>query len=82
MNISNVLIKLSSLFLLLFAGLTAAGEALPVTRSICLLKSAQGSGSGFFTTFAGRDVVFTNNHVILELPDVRIRDINGDELLW
>lgn len=69
------------LFLFLFAGagLLSGKEKLPVTRSICLLKSDQGSGSGFFTSIAGMDVIITNNHVILGLEEVRIRDINGSE---
>lgn len=67
--------------LLLFAGavLSARSAVMPVMRSVCLLKSEKGRGSGFFTSIAGMDVIFTNNHVILELEDVRIYDINGAE---
>ena len=53
--------------------------AMPIARSVCLLKSPAGSGSGFFASFAGMDVVITNNHVMLEMPGVRILDINGNE---
>ena len=62
---------------LCFAGVTLCA-AMPVARSVCLLKSPAGSGSGFFASFAGRDVVITNNHVLLEMPDVKILDINGN----
>ena len=70
------------LFLLLFtagAGLLSGKDKLPVTRSVCLLKSPKGSGSGFFSSSEGMDVVFTNNHVVLGMEDVRIFDINGGE---
>lgn len=69
------------IFLFLFMGLllSAGDTSLSVMRSVCLLKSPKGSGSGFFASFNGMDVVFTNNHVILGLKDVRIRDINGGE---
>lgn len=73
--------NLSIFLFLLFTGLllSAGDAALPVTRSVCLLKSPKGSGSGFFASFAGMDVVITNNHVILGLEEVRICDINGGE---
>ena len=74
------------ILLLLFAfaltGTLSAENDLPVTRSICLLKSERGSGSGFFASFGGMDVVFTNNHVILGMEDVRIYDINGHEYAY
>ena len=59
--------------------LLSAQDNIPITRSICLLKSPSGSGSGFFFQWNNQDVLVTNNHVILELPDVRILDINGQE---
>lgn len=78
--------RLMRIFLLFFvftlAGSLSAEDGLPVTRSICLLKSEQGRGSGFFASFAGMDVVFTNNHVILGMEDVRIYDINGHEYAY
>lgn len=56
-----------------------AENASPRFRSVCLLKGENGSGSGFFTAIDGRNVVVTNNHVILEIKDVTIRDVNGVE---
>ena len=69
-----------ALALLLFPALAVpvwAREARQLSRSVCLLKSPQGSGSGFFARWEGRDVLVTNNHVILEMADVKILDING-----
>ena len=66
--------------ILFFCGstlLSAEKQQLPAPRSVCLLKSPLGSGSGFFTSLDNQDVLVTNNHVILELPEVKIRDING-----
>ena len=52
--------RLMRIFLLFFvftlAGFLSAEDGLPVTRSICLLKSEQGSGSGFFASFEDLDV--------------------------
>lgn len=73
MNIKQIFITVLACGLALT--LAAAG---PVARSVCLLKSPQGSGSGFFTYLHEMDVLVTNNHVILEMPDVKILDINGN----
>ncbi|MBR2641663.1 MAG: trypsin-like peptidase domain-containing protein [Lentisphaeria bacterium] len=73
MNIKQIFITVLACGIALT--LAAAG---PVARSVCLLKSPQGAGSGFFTSLHEMDVLVTNNHVILEMPDVKIRDINGN----
>ena len=65
------------LFFSINTTLSAEKQPLPVPRSVCLLQSPHGSGSGFFTCWDNRDVLVTNNHVILEMPEVKIRDING-----
>lgn len=74
-------LKISVLLALCLCGLSetlsAAQPVQPVPRSVCLLKSPRGSGSGFFARWEGMDVLITNNHVILELPDVEILDVNG-----
>ncbi len=69
------------LYALLLAVVPAAAgkEALPVTRSVCLVKGGNGSGSGFFAAFDGQSVFITNNHVLLGLKDPKIVDINGRE---
>jgi len=68
---------LAVLLTLTFFSPVWAQEARQLIRSVCLLKSPQGSGSGFFTSWEGKDVLVTNNHVILEMADVKILDING-----
>ncbi len=72
-------LKYFYLLLLVFTtcpGIFAQDRA-AVSRSVCLLKSQVGEGSGFFADVQGMDAVITNNHLILELPDVRILDIDG-----
>lgn len=54
-------------------------KKLPMRQSICLLRGSNGAGSGFFTNVNGKDCVITNNHVALELKDMKICNVQGKE---
>ena len=50
-----------------------------IRNSVCIVSGENGSGSGFFTEIEGQNVVVTNNHVILEIKEAQITDVNGKE---
>ena len=76
---------MNRLAILLLLCLTCAASYLvdasdaEIRNSVCIISGENGSGSGFFTEIEGKNVVVTNNHVILEIKDAKITDINGEE---
>lgn len=70
---------LLSAFFVFLSILLSAADAPPITRSVCILSGENGSGSGFFASIEGRNVVVTNNHVLLEIKNAKLLDVNGNE---
>ena len=77
-HISNFFVILAILLAIPFFPASGAEQQPNTLRSVCLLQSPRGRGSGFFTQWNDKDVLVTNNHVLLEMPDVKIMDINGN----
>ena len=50
-----------------------------IRNSVCIISGKNGDGSGFFTEIEGQNMVVTNNHVILEIKEAKITDVNGNE---
>lgn len=65
----------------LLAGMFSISAAnLSMIPHVCILKGKNGSGTGFFLDVEGQLCIVTNNHVLLEIENVEITDINGKKI--
>ena len=71
----------SCLFLFFIVSLLAApAKKISMLPQVCIFKGKNGTGTGFFLKVDKQNFIVTNNHVLLELDDVEIVDINGGKI--
>ncbi|MBR2425188.1 MAG: trypsin-like peptidase domain-containing protein [Lentisphaeria bacterium] len=73
----KILLILTSCFALYFCNAAPPSSLL---QNVCIIKGENGSGSGFFLPFRNQWYVVTNNHVLLELKNPMILDVDGKKI--
>ena len=71
--------RLLLLAILLASNKSSAAKPLPdgLQNAVCVIEFADGSGTGFITTFRGKPVVATNQHVVLGKEGLKISNSQG-----
>ena len=70
------------IFILFLFSVVVLADPVSMLPAVCILKGKNGAGTGFFAEIKGQLCIITNNHVLLELENVEIIDVNGKKISY